>query len=336
MREFAFELSLCAHLEREGHIVSRQLGGAVDSPGGRILDTVRVEPGPAFETRAAITPERIPGPAIEADVGVGRARYWKDAFDIHPDRARAVVDRAIEIGFFERERRGGREYVRQTARYPDWVGGITAIENKPDLGEPGDLERQLRIDASLGLVDRVVLATESYVTRAHLNRIPEAVGVWRFDVGESEALASQPEAVDSGDGDSIEVVREPTPLDSAGWGVELEERHPLQTDVAFVSPEEKARKRRRLAERAYGKGWRVDPPACENAKIETVAGASVPYCAHYDRIVNPAGCGPDCPAHEPTEPPATDFETERDRQTPWVADPEGRSRRQAALDRFVG
>lgn len=316
MREFGFELSLCARLEREGGIVARQLGGAVASPGSRILDTVHVEPGPEFEARAAITPEEIPGPAIEAAVGTGRARYWKDAFSIHPDRARGVVERAVDVGFFERERRGGREYVRQTTRYPDWFGPITAIENKPDLGSPGDLDRQLRFDVSLGLVDRVILATESYVTRAHLNRLPDPVGVWRVVDGERE------------------VVREPTPLDPGGWGVELRDRRPIRTDVAMVSPAEKARKRRRIAERAYGKGWRVEPPACARGAIGEAAGASVPSCSYYGRIVDPGECGPSCPGYEPGESPAVDLTDERERRTPWVADPAGRKRRQAGLDRF--
>lgn len=316
MREFGFELSLCARLERAGGIVARQLGGAVHAPGSRILDVVHVEPGPAFDERAAITAERIPGPAIEADVSAGKARYWKDAFDLHPDRTRAIVDRAVEVGFFERERRGGREYVRRTTRYPDWFSTITAVENKPDLSNPGDLERQLRFDVSLGLVDEVILATESYVTRAHLNRLPEEVGVWRFVDGERE------------------VVREPTALGSNGWGVELGDRHPLRTDVSFVSPDEKARKRRRIAERAYGKGWRVEPPSCVRGSIDEVAGSSVPYCTHYDRIVNPGECGTSCPGYEPGEAPDADLEAERDRKTGWVADPAGRRRRQVGLDRF--
>lgn len=316
MREFGFELSLCARLERAGGIVARQLGGAVHAPGSRILDVVHVEPGPAFDERAAITAERIPGPAIEADVSAGKARYWKDAFDLHPDRTRAIVDRAVEVGFFERERRGGREYVRQTTRYPDWFSTITAVENKPDLSNPGDLERQLRFDVALGLVDEVILATESYVTRAHLNRLPEEVGVWRFVDGERE------------------VVREPTALGSNGWGVELGDRHPLRTDISFVSPDEKARKRRRIAERAYGKGWRVEPPSCVRGSIDEVAGSSVPYCAHYDRIVNPGECGTSCPGYEPGEAPDADLEAERDRETGWIADPAGRRRRQVGLDRF--
>ncbi|WP_336343139.1 DUF5787 family protein [Halalkalicoccus ordinarius] len=316
MREFAFELSLCARLEREGGIVARQLGGAVRSPGSRILDVVRLEPGPEFDERAAITADSIPGLAIESDVGTGRARYWRDALDADPDWAREAVDRAVEIGFFERERRDGREFVRRATRYPDWFSTITAIENKPDLSNPGDLERQLRFDVSLGLVDEVVLATESYVTRAHLNRLPEEVGVWRFVDGERE------------------VVKEPTRLSSEGWGVELGERRPLRTDVSFVSPAAKARKRRRIAERAYGRGWRVGPPTCANAAIGEVAGASVPYCSYYDRIVDPGGCGPSCPGYESGEAPEVDPEAERDRRTPWVRNPTGRRRRQVGLDWF--
>ncbi|WP_122088096.1 DUF5787 family protein [Halalkalicoccus subterraneus] len=317
MREFAFELSLCAHLEDEGGIVARQLGGAVAAPGSRILDIVHVEAGPEFDARAAITPETIPARAIEAAVGVGRARPVNELAPADATYARAGIERAVDVGFFKRERRGGREYVRQTTRYPDeWFSTVTAIENKPDLSTPGDLERQLRFDVSLGLVDRVVLATGSYVTRAHLNRIPEPVGVWRFVDGKRE------------------VIREPQSLNPGDWGVELREQRSIRTDVSMVPPGEKARKRRRIAERAYGKGWRVAPPACAEGSVETHAGASVPYCTHYDRIVDPGECGPSCPGYEPDDPPAADLDDERDRRTPWIAEPAGTKRRQAGLDRF--
>ncbi|WP_135303380.1 DUF5787 family protein [Haloarcula amylovorans] len=315
MREFGFELALCAALEREGHLVSRQLGGHVH--GRRILDTVLVHPSDEFEHRAAITPERIPSAAIEADVGPGRARYWKDAFDCHPDRAERAVELASERGFFERERRGGRTYVRQTARYPDWVAGITAIENKPDLDRPGDLQTQLRTDVSLGLADRVVLATADYVTRAHLNRIPEAVGVWRFDP-------------DSGD---REVVRGATDLPTAKAGIELLERKPLRADVRVVSAVEKARARRRLAERAYAKGWRsFDYPPCAQCSPDD---DGLPHCAWKGRPVRASEeCGPDCRGHEEADAPAVNAEVLRAERTPWDPDPDGRQRRQSGLDRF--
>ncbi|WP_227353402.1 DUF5787 family protein [Haladaptatus salinisoli] len=315
MREFPFELALCAHLEATtDRLVARQIGGGVRAPSNRIIDVLCVEPGPAFDARTKLTGERIPAAAIESEVGVGRARYWRSAFDTSPEYAREVVDRAVEIGFFERERRGGREYVRQVARYPDWFGRLVGIENKPDLGEPGDLRTQLRKDVSLALVDEVVLATESYVTRAHLNRIPEEVGVWRFDAGE------------------LEVVREPTPLESDEAGTELVEEHAGRTDVRVVSADEKARRRRRMAERAYGKGWRTyEFPAC--AEIAPREGG-LPYCRWKGRVVNPARCGADCPGHDPADPAEIDLDAERDSRTPWVADPAGRARRQAGLDRF--
>jgi hypothetical protein len=318
-REFAFELALCAHLEETTEwLPARQLGAAVAAPGSRIIDVCAVVPGPAFDERARISSRSIPSHAIASDVGVGRAVYWRDAFDLHPETAREAVDAAVENGFFERERRGGRDYVRQTTRYPDeWFARLVGVENKPDLGDPGALERQLRTDVSLALFDEVVLATESFVTRAHLNRIPEAVGVWRFD----------PE---TGDRD---VVRDPTPLPSAESGVELVEEHPLRTDVAVVSAAEKTRARRRLAERAYGKGWRTyDFPACANAEV-TADGR--PYCAHFDCVVDPAReCGTTCSAFEAADAPSLDVAALRDDRTPWVADPDGVARRQSGLDRF--
>ena len=321
MREFAFELALCAHLEADFEgVVSRQLGAS--TRGNRVMDVVCIEPGPEFDARTRLTPETIPEVAIESRVGAGAARYWKDAFDCHPDRARTVTDRALDIGFFERERHGGREYVRQVARYPaDWFGEIVGIENKPDLGNPGDLEIQLRLDVSLALLDRVVLATASHVTGAHLNRIPEEVGIWRFDPEKG----------------TREVLREPTPLSPTEPGVEILERRLTKTDVRSVSPAEKARARRRIAERAYGKGWRTyDFPACANIEDGEFAGAGgLPYCRWKGRFVHPAAeCGSTCGGHEPADPPEVDTDAERDRRTPWVRDPEGRRRRQAGLDRF--
>lgn len=313
MREFGFELSLCAALERDGRLVSRQLGGHVH--GRRILDAVVVEGD--VPARAAITPERIPTAAIEADVGTGRARYWKDAFDCHPDRAERAVELAVDRGFFERERRSGRTYVRQTARYPDWVDTVTAVENKPDLDRPGDLEAQLRTDVSLSLVDEVVLATADYVTRAHLNRIPDAVGVWRFDPDSGER----------------EVVREPSRLPVEAPGIERIAGHPGRTDVRPVTPAEKASARTRLAERAYAKGWRTfDYPACTQCSPDE---DGLPYCAWKDRPVRASEeCGSACGGYEAADPPSVDTDALRAVRSPWEPEPDGYRRRQSGLDRF--
>ncbi|MFB6156030.1 MAG: DUF5787 family protein [Haloferacaceae archaeon] len=316
--EFAFELALCAHIEEATDLLpARQLGAGVTDPGGRIIDVCAVEPGPGFDDRAAITAEAIPPRAISSDVGVGEAVDPRAAFDCHPSVARRDAERAVEVGFFERERRRGREYVRRAVRYPDdWFARLVGVENKPDLGRPGDLERQLRTDVSLGAFDEVVLATESYVTGAHLNRIPEEVGVWRFDPESGERT----------------VVREPSPLAVDDPGVEPTGYHPLRTDVAVVDAAAKARTRLRLAERAYGKGWRTyDPPACAHARF-TDDGR--PRCAHFERVVDPGSDCADCPAREPGSAPALDREGRRAARTRWVADPEGVARRQVGLDRF--
>ena len=324
MREFPFELAMCAHLEATTDaVVGRQIGGGVHAPANRIVDVLLVEPGPEFDDRTRLTSATIPDVCIESDVGVGRARYWKDCFERPTAHAERAVERAVEIGFFERERRNGRDYVRQAARYPDWFGKLVGIENKPDLSRPGDLTTQLRKDASLGLLDEVVLATESYVTRAHLNRIPAEVGVWRVD---TDAPAAE----------RIEVVREATPLDPGATGIELLEEHPLRTDVRAASAAAKARRRRRMAERAYGKGWRTyEFPACAEIEPGSFAGGgALPYCAYKDRLVDPANCGASCPGHDPAEPPAVSISDERAARTAWEPDPAGAARRQSGLDRF--
>jgi hypothetical protein len=317
--EYAFELSLCAHLERTREwVLGRQLGASVADPGARIVDVCGVVPGPEFDRRAAITSETIPPRAVESDVGPGRAVDPAAAFDCAPAVARRAADRAVDVGFFEADGRDGRRVVRQAVRYPDWIGRLIGIENKPDLDRPGDLDRQLRRDVALGLFDAVVLATESYVTGAHLNRLPDPVGVWRF--------------VDAGG--ELTVVREPTPLSPDEPGIEPLADHPLRTDVAVVPAAAKARKRRAVAERAYGRGWRpADYPACAAMRP---ADDGRPYCAAFDRVVDPGRtCGASCEAFEPGAEPTVDRAALRDDRTPWVADPDGVARRQTGLDRFI-
>ncbi|GAB3681376.1 DUF5787 family protein [Salinarchaeum chitinilyticum] len=332
MREFGFELSLCAHLEAAGTpgpehrdstpaIVARQLGGGVARPGGRVLDTVLVEPGPSYDERTAITSERIPQAAIDAALGPGRARRVTNAFDCRPDRARSIAEHAAEIGFLELERRSGQLHARQTARYPsNWFGEIVGIENKPDLGTPGALEAQLRTDVSLGLVDRIVLATESYVTGAHRNRIPDGVGIWRFDPG-------------AGD---LTVLREAAELRVDEPGVEILDQKPGRSDVTVVAPDEKFRARRRIAERAYGKGWRTFGfPECAEVKPRAEYDGQLPWCEWKGRIVDPASeCGPECPGFESADAPEVDHDADRASASPWVANPAGRKRSQVGLDRY--
>ena len=319
MREFPFELAVCAALEADSDgVVARQLGTHT-----RIVDVVEVLPGPELDRRTEITPHAIPGPAIESEVGVGTARRPREAFDVRRDRAASIADRAVEIGFFEAERRNGNRHVRKAVEYPDWFRGLRAIENKPDLDRPGDLELQLRKDVSLGLFDEVVLATASYVTGAHLNRIPDSVGVWRFDP-------------DSG---TIDVVREATALSPDDTGIAVLEQSPTRVDIEPVTADRKARLRRRLAERAYGKGWR--PPSLPGCAEATPRGPEfgtddvLPYCEWKGRFVDPAReCGPDCAGYDPTDPPEIDTDAIRDERSAWTVDPEGVARQQVGLDRF--
>jgi hypothetical protein len=319
VREYAFELWMCAAVESDSDgILARQLGTHT-----RVVDAVEVLPGPEFDDRVAVTAETIPALAVESDVGVGRARHWRDAVDAPPERAREAVDRAVEVGFFEAEGRNGRRYVRQAARYPDWFDGLRAFENKPDLGRPGDLPLQLRKDVSLALFDEIVLVTESYVTGAHLNRIPPEVGVWRFDA----------------DAGTFEVVREATPLPTDEPGVAVLEETPARVDVEPVDAAEKARLRRCVAERAYGKGWRPDDlPACAAAEAsgpQFRPDDDLPFCAWKGRFVDPAReCGAGCEGYESADPPAADPAAARARHGPWDPDPAGAARRQARLDRF--
>ncbi len=317
MQEFSFELALAAHVEeRRDAIVSRQLGTHVH--GRRVMDIVSVQPGPAFGERAAITAETIPPLAIESDIGPGESRRRQEAFDCHPDRAQAALEDALACGFIRREREGASTTFRQTTRYPEhWFDRIVGIENKPDLARPGALETQLRTDVSLGLLDAVVLATASHVTGAHRNRIPEPVGIWRFDPETGQR----------------DVLREPASLPVDEPGVEILDRQPTRTEFRVADPAEIARARRRVAERAYGKGWRsYDLPACARVDPDE---RGLPYCPWKGRLVRPAtDCGPSCDGHDPAKAPALDRERLRAARTPWEPDPEGRTRRQTGLDRY--
>jgi hypothetical protein len=181
----------------------------------------------------------------------------------------------------------------------------------------------LRKDVSLGLFDEVVLVTESYVTGAHLNRIPEAVGVRRFFPEEGR----------------FEVVREATALPTDAPGIAVLDETPARVDIEPVTAEEKSRYRRRIAERAYDKGWRPDAlPACERAEAsgpDFRPDDALPYCAWKDRFVDPAReCGVDCEGYDSADPPEADAVAARARNSPWDPDPTGRERRQVGLDSF--
>ena len=312
MREFDFELAVCAGLEADGHLVARQLSGGVH--GSRVVDTVVVESGPTFDARTRLTDATIPPRLLESDIGPGTARRPTEVVG-DSEFAREAVVAGVDCGYLVRERRGGQAYVRATARYPEeWFTGLVAVENKPDLGRPGDLELQLRKDISLALFDEVWLATASHVTGAHLNRIPPEVGVWQVDPGTGER----------------EVVRESARLATDEAGIEVRDEHAARTAVRPVDAATKRRYRRRVAERAYGKGWRVPFPDCPHVEERLVAGVDgLAYCTRQDRFVRPADA-----CDVAGEGSRVDVNARRAAHSPWVRDPAGAARRQAGLDQF--
>jgi hypothetical protein len=317
--EFAFELALCSHLETTTEwVISRQLGAAVVHPGRRIIDICGVIPGSSFDTRSMITDERIPERAIAGPAGVGTSVRRSDAIDGSPQTTEAAIEQALAADFFTIEHQNGQEHIRQTTRYPTgWFDQIIGIENKPDLKRPGELTRQLQVDISLGVFDAVILATKTHVTRAHLNRIPDAVGVWQFD----------PDTADR------TIIKQSTKLATGTPGIELGSDQSDHTEIHPVSSEKKARARRRVAERAYGKGWRNYPlPSCAHAETQP---DGRPYCAEFNCVINPAqSCDTECPAYTHAEPPRCNSDGLRDERSPWHSDPPGVRHRQSGLDRF--
>jgi hypothetical protein len=149
------------------------------------------------------------------------------------------------------------------------------------------------------------------------------VGVWQFDPASGER----------------ETVRDATQLTVDGPGIDILDSYPGRTDVRPVTAAAKRRRRVRLAERAYGKGWRVSAasfPACAQCQVSEHSGRGpLPGCAWKGRLVHPeAECGPDCGGYQPADQPTVDVSEARDSNSPWVADPAGRTRRQSGLDRF--
>lgn len=320
--EYAFELALCAHLESaDDVIVSRQLGGAVVDADRRVLDVVIVEPGRTFDDRARLSEATIPRRILESPIGAGTFRDWRRALG-DGIAAEKAIERAINIGVLEVDHDRGRELVRLVDRYPkDWFDRIIAIENKPYLDEPGALYEQLQFDVSLGLADSVVLVTESYVTRAHRNRFPDEIGIWRFD----------PEEV------SIEVITEASELATDGPGIEIANRQTGRTEIDIVDTTSKQHARRHLAERAYGKGWRTYRlPPCGQVDPDRGPFPGGPYCSHFDRLIRQErDCGPRCPGFEPAAPPPVDLAGLRARCSPWIRNPPDRRSHQSSLERFT-
>lgn len=287
--EFGFELRVCRWAERawppDGNgattpgdrtavVVARQLGTR-----RRRWDTVVVESTRADLEARAVFGER----ALDADLldvvrnAPGEWAWYRDALPEpgYPWRyVRAAVHRAGDRGVVETRKRGGRVELRRKWRYPDWVGRVVAIENKPDLTASAArrLGTQVERDVDRGLADEVwvaTLATDDDVEPVLLERLPVETGLLAVDPA----------------GGTVDVV----------W-------HPRSLDAAEPAPKT-ADRRLEIAERAYGRGWRsyVDTmrPDCRHFRLQDL---DFPYCTAKESEPRPAECAESCPHFEP-EPP---------------------------------
>ncbi|QLC33863.1 hypothetical protein EFA46_006500 [Halarchaeum sp. CBA1220] len=296
--EFGFELRVCAWAERHWTpaepdsrvLVARQLGTQ-----RRRWDTVIVEADPeGVRTRAALGERELDPELLSlARHAPGEWTYYRDALP-DPDYGwryvREAVHRASARGVLEERKRSNRIEIRRVAPYPDWVRRIVAVENKPDLDASAarDLAAQLERDVALGLADEVWVATRADETRALVTEMPTAAGVLTFG-GETEAT----------------VAWHPRSLDPDATGVRVT-AHGDPTEFEYVPPEEKRETRRRVAERAYGRGWRsyveTMRPDCRAFDLRRAAEGYVPYCHAKEREQTAAECAGSCAEFSP-EPP---------------------------------
>ncbi|MFW5911393.1 MAG: DUF5787 family protein [Halolamina sp.] len=307
--EFTFELLVCRWAELGWHpveprrvddgdddaavIVSRQLGTQ-----RRRWDTIVVECDPEGLAARREFGDRT----IDADLlpivrhAPAHWGYYRDALP-HPGYpwryVREAIHRGAARGLFEKRKNGNRIEIRRIRPYPDWVRRIVAIENKPDLdaSAAAALSGQLEHDVETALADEVWLATGRTGDRiepALLRHFPVEAGVLTFDFD-----ADGPDDRPCVDGDAAAVDWLPSKLDPTG-------------PCDQFDPAEKARRRRLIAERAFGKGWRsfteTMRPDCKWFDVERVGRGLVPVCGAKGRCQNESECGSRCRSFEP-EPP---------------------------------
>jgi hypothetical protein len=279
--EFTFELLTCRWAERawppgedraSAVVVARQVGTR-----DRRWDTVVVEADPA----ALATRERFGREELDSDLlhvvrnAPSDWQWYRDALP-HPGYpwryVREAVHRAAARGAVETRRRGNRIELRRIAPYPDWIRRVIAIENKPDIDASAAraLASQIEYDVDCGLLDEAWVATrvtDSPVPSVLLEAFPVEAGVLAVDPSTGEAdVLWHPSTLPVGDHD----------------------------------------RRRVIAERAYGRGWRshVDTmrPDCRHFELRAHGEAFVPFCAAKERYQTAAECSGSCHEFEP-EPP---------------------------------
>ncbi|WP_049980461.1 DUF5787 family protein [Halolamina rubra] len=299
--EFSFELLVCRWAELGWHptaassdgadgapvIVSRQLGTQ-----RRRWDTIVIECDPAgLAARREFGDRAIDGELLPiVRHAPAEWAYYRDALPDpgYPWRyVREAIHRAAARGLVEKRKNGNRIEIRRKRPYPDWVRRIVAVENKPDLdaSAAAALSDQLEHDVETALADEVWLATGrtgDRVEPALLRQFPVEAGVLTFDF-----------AGPGVDADAATVDWLPSELDAAAPSERF--------DAA-----EKARRRRLIAERAYGKGWRsiteTMRPDCRWFEVARAGRGIVPVCGAKGRCQTESECSSRCGSFEP-EPP---------------------------------
>jgi len=299
--EFSFELLVCRWAELGWHptaasdddadgapvIVSRQLGTQ-----RRRWDTIVIECDPAgLAARREFGDRAIDGELLPiVRHAPAEWAYYRDALPDpgYPWRyVREAIHRAAARGLVDERKNGNRIEIRRQRPYPDWVRRIVAVENKPDLdaSAAAALSDQLEHDVETALADEVWLATGrtgDRVEPALLRQFPVEAGVLTFDF-EGPGV----------DADAATVDWLPSELDAAAPNERF--------DAA-----EKARRRRLIAERAYGKGWRsiteTMRPDCRWFEVARAGRGIVPVCGAKGRCQTESECSSRCGSFEP-EPP---------------------------------
>ncbi len=306
--EFGFELACCRWVEREwpleepdcSVVVARQLGTK-----RRRWDTIVLECDlDGLRQRALFGPDRLDGDLLHVVRNAPEEwAYYRDALP-HPGYpwryVRESIHEADDRNILETRRNGNRIEIRRKWPYPDWLERIIAIENKPDLGASAarTLGPQLEYDVAMALADEVWVATEATGDRvepALFEGLPVEAGILSLDPAALEgAVAWHPRALS---------VEDPgTRIDERPSG---SDRDASAARFEYVDPEEKAKRRLAIAERAYERGWRsfVDTmrPDCKAFELRS-HGQFLPYCRAKDCLPTAAECSGSCPSYEP-EPP---------------------------------
>jgi hypothetical protein len=301
--EFGFELRVCAWAESEWTprrpdseiLVARQLGAY-----GRRWDTVLVECDPdALRERAAFGERELDSDLLGVVRGAPAEWAWyRDALPepAYPWRyVREAVHRAAGRDLVETRRDGNRIEIRRKQPYAEWVRRVVAIENKPDLSASAAdaLADQIERDVALSLADEVWVATEATDERVEpvlLERLPVEAGVLAFSGPDSAAVAWHPATLEP---------------ESAGTGIE--ERGAEECAFGVVPAAEKRAKRRLIAERAYGRGWRsyheTMRPDCAAFTLRRAGEGYVPYCTAKGCEQSAAACSGGCEDFSPEPPP---------------------------------